>query len=181
MPRWNGRYFADDIFKCIFLNENVWIPIKIPLKFVPEVPINTIPALVQIMAWRRSGDKPLYGPMMISLPTHICVTRPQWVNYWYETHSEISSGVSTATDPLLELLVKVQEHDILRVQVVLVRGYLECSNRLNCWYETHNKLSSGVSTVTGPLVQLLAGVQEHDVLRIQAVFVRRDLECSIPN
>ena len=26
---------ADDIFKCIFLNENVWISIKISLKFVP--------------------------------------------------------------------------------------------------------------------------------------------------
>ena len=37
------------------------------------------PALVQIMAWRRPGDKPLSGPMMVSLLTHICVTRPQWV------------------------------------------------------------------------------------------------------
>ena len=54
----NGRHFADDIFKCIFLNENVWIPIKISLKFVPKVPINNIPALVQILAWCRSGDKP---------------------------------------------------------------------------------------------------------------------------
>ena len=32
------------------------------------------------MAWRRAGDKPLSEPMMFSLPTHICVTRPQWVN-----------------------------------------------------------------------------------------------------
>ena len=31
------------------------------------------------MAWHRSGDKPLSEPMMVSLPTHICVTRPQWV------------------------------------------------------------------------------------------------------
>ena len=78
-PRQNGRHFADDIFKCIFLNENVWIPIKISLKFVPECPNNNIPALVQIMAWRRPGDKPLSEPMMVSLTTHICVTRPQWV------------------------------------------------------------------------------------------------------
>ena len=42
----NGRHFADDIFKCIFLNENVWISIKILLKFVPEGPINNIPAFV---------------------------------------------------------------------------------------------------------------------------------------
>ena len=79
-PRQNGRHFADDIFKCIFLNENVWIWIKISLMFVHKGPINKIPALVQIMAWRRPGDKPLSEPMLISLPTHICVTRPQWVN-----------------------------------------------------------------------------------------------------
>ena len=30
----NGRHFPDDIFKCISLNENVWISIKISLKFV---------------------------------------------------------------------------------------------------------------------------------------------------
>ena len=73
-------HFADDIFKGIFLNENIWIPIKIWLKFVPKGPMNNIPALVQIMAWCRSGDKPLSEPMIVSLLTHICVNRPQWVN-----------------------------------------------------------------------------------------------------
>ena len=70
----------DDIFKCIFLNETVWISLKMLLHFIPKGPINIIPALVQTMAWRRPGDKPLFEPMMISLLTHICVTRPQWVN-----------------------------------------------------------------------------------------------------
>ena len=79
-PRQDGRHFPDDIFKCILLNENVSIAIKMSLKFVPEGPINNIPALVQIMAWRRPGDKPLSEPMMVSLPMHICVTRPQYVN-----------------------------------------------------------------------------------------------------
>ena len=49
------------------------------LKFVPKGRINNIPALVQIMAWRRPGNKPLSEPMMVSLLTHICVTMPQWV------------------------------------------------------------------------------------------------------
>ena len=75
-PRQDGRHFPDDIFLCIFLNENEWLSIKILLKFVPKVPINNIPALVQIMAWRRPGDKPLSEPMMVVLPTHICGTRP---------------------------------------------------------------------------------------------------------
>ena len=79
-PRQNGRHFADDIFNSIFLNDNARISLKIPLKFVPKVRINNIPALVQIMAWRRPGDKPLSEPMMVSLLTYICVTRPQWVN-----------------------------------------------------------------------------------------------------
>ena len=88
-PRQNRRHFADDIFKCIFLNENVWILIKNSLKFVPKGPINNIPALVQIMAWHRRGDKPLYEQMMVRLPTHICVTRPQWVKEWYEMWKHI--------------------------------------------------------------------------------------------
>ena len=80
-PRQNCRHFADDTFKRIFLNENVRISIKISLKFVPKGPINNIPALVQLMAWRRPGDKPLTEPMVVRLLTHICVTRPQWVNF----------------------------------------------------------------------------------------------------
>ena len=80
-PRQNGRHFTDDTFKCIFLNENVWISLKISLKFVPKGPINNIPSLVQIMAWRRPGDKPLSEPMLVSLLTHKCVTRPQWAKF----------------------------------------------------------------------------------------------------
>ena len=78
-PRKNGSHFPDGSFKCIYLNENVWISITISLKFVPNGPIDNIEALVQIMAWRRPGDKPLSEPMMVRLSTHICVTWPQWV------------------------------------------------------------------------------------------------------
>ena len=81
MTKW--RYFVDDIFKSIFLNEDAQISLKISLKFIPKVRINNIPALVQIMAWRWPGNKPLSEPMMVSLLTHICVTRPQWVHsHW---------------------------------------------------------------------------------------------------
>ena len=64
-PRQNGRHFADDTFNSIFVNENVRISIEFSLKFVPKRSINNIPALVQIMAWRRWGDKPLSEPMMV--------------------------------------------------------------------------------------------------------------------
>ena len=73
-PTQYGHYFPGDIFKCISLNENA------------EISIN-IPVLVQVMAWRlvigadnglvRPGDRPLSVPMMVRLPTQICVTRPR--------------------------------------------------------------------------------------------------------
>ena len=72
--RQNGCHFPDDIFKCIFLNENVWISIKISLKFVPKGPINNILALVQIMAWHRPGDKPLSENYLMAkfIDTYMC-------------------------------------------------------------------------------------------------------------
>ena len=55
-PGQDGRHFG---------NENILISITISLKFVLNGPINNMPALVYIMAWRRPGDKPLHEPMMV--------------------------------------------------------------------------------------------------------------------
>ena len=63
-PRQNGRHFADDIFWCFFVNEKFCILIKISPKFVPNGQIDYNPALVQIMAWSRIGDKPLSEPVL---------------------------------------------------------------------------------------------------------------------
>ena len=84
-PRQNGGHFADDTFNRIFVNEIVRIAIELSLKFVPKGLINNIPALVQIMAWRRPGDKPLSEPVIVSLLTHKCVTPPQRVNQISDT------------------------------------------------------------------------------------------------
>ena len=54
---------SDDIFKSIF-NESVWISITISLKFVPQGPIDYKSALVQVMAWPRTGEKPLPESML---------------------------------------------------------------------------------------------------------------------
>ena len=76
----DGLCWALHYFLVVSHKENVRISIKISLQFVPRGPINNNPKLIRIMAWRRSGDKPLSEPMMVSLLTHLCVTRPQWVN-----------------------------------------------------------------------------------------------------
>ena len=51
--RQNGCHFADDVFKCIFLNEDIWISLKISLKFVPKARINQIPTLVSLGDWKN--------------------------------------------------------------------------------------------------------------------------------
>ena len=55
---------ADDMFKCIFLNENICISNKISLKYVLWVFIDNRSVLVQKMAWCQPGDKPLSEPML---------------------------------------------------------------------------------------------------------------------
>ena len=112
-PRQNGRHFANDIFKCIFLNKIVSIAIEISLKFVPKGPINNIPALVQIMAWRRSGDKPLSEPMMVSLLTHICVARPQWVKSCLQ---HIAKGLQLP-QPQMISIPSIQYHNQLLCKI----------------------------------------------------------------
>ena len=77
----NGRYFADNIFKLILLSENCVISIEISLKFIPKAPINNNRPLVQILAWRRTGAKPLSKPMLT-----INTSTASWINHccWSE-------------------------------------------------------------------------------------------------
>ena len=70
-------------------------------KFVAKGPINNIPTLVPIMAWLRPGDKPLFKPMMVRLPTHTCVIRPQWVKY--APCNYISAVLTTTSESILGL------------------------------------------------------------------------------
>ena len=71
---------ADDNLKCIFLNENDTIPIRISLKFAPRSPIDNMPALVQAMAWRQTGGKPLPEPVLTQFTDAYMRTRGRWVN-----------------------------------------------------------------------------------------------------
>ena len=68
------------IIKHIFLNENVGTLIEISLKFVPKDPINNISALVQIMAWRQIGYKPLSEPKPTWFTDAYMLHRGRWLN-----------------------------------------------------------------------------------------------------
>ena len=67
MPKQNGRHFADGISQRIYFNENFWVLFKTSLKFVPKDPIDNLSALVQVMAWRLEGNKPLPELMLTKM------------------------------------------------------------------------------------------------------------------
>ena len=140
-PKQNRRHFADDILKCIFFNENAWISLKISLKFVPMVRINNIPALVQIMAWRRSGDKPLSEPMMVSLLTHICVTRPQWVKQ--------ATGCRPICFCTIAVLAMLSSWEARRSRSDELT--LAVSAMLSCWEARHSRSDELTLAVTAML------------------------------
>ena len=76
--------FADNSSKYIFLNENVWIPIKISLKFVPNGLINNIQALVQIVAWYCS----LFTQSFIQMQIKENIKAPRHWPLWGEFTGE---------------------------------------------------------------------------------------------
>ena len=64
LPGQNGPQFAEDILKCIFMNEKPYISTKISLEFVPKGPNDKKSTLVQVMTCHRTGDKPLPEPTL---------------------------------------------------------------------------------------------------------------------
>ena len=102
-PRRNGRHFADDILKCIFLDENVCILIKISFKFLSNGPINTTVALVQIMVWCRLDYQRIHSFLsLIELSlfdiTALCGTfscADEHRLLWHTLSSNIYNGSST--------------------------------------------------------------------------------------
>ena len=99
----------DNIFKWIFLNENIWIWIEISLKFVPKGPINNILALDKIM--------PLFEPMMASLLTHMCVTGTQRVN---NVHSSVWWIAGIPDDTFLVVKHPLKDLMIFQIRICYI-------------------------------------------------------------
>ena len=91
-PGQNSRYFTDDIFRCIFVNEKFCI-YNISFMFVPKGPIDNNSVLVYIMAWRRVGASDYLNHCLPDSVTHIYATLggDQLIsnegNYWVEISS----------------------------------------------------------------------------------------------
>ena len=83
LGRWqNGRQFA--IFNGIVSNETFWISIKNSLNYVPYGLIVNMAVLVMIMAWHRTGDKPLSEAILVCcVDAHMLhADRTQWVKHF---------------------------------------------------------------------------------------------------
>ena len=60
-PIQNGYNFANDFLKCIFVDENVWIPIRISLKFASKEPISYIPTFSSDNGLVPNGPQAIIG------------------------------------------------------------------------------------------------------------------------
>ena len=76
LPGQYGRRFADDLFRGNFVNERFCNLILISLKFIPMGTIDNKAALVQVMAWRWIGNKPLPEPMLTQFTDVLINRRP---------------------------------------------------------------------------------------------------------
>ena len=63
-PKQNGWQYADNICKCIFFNEKVWILSKILLTSLLKGSIENKATLVLVMVWPWTGTEPLPDPML---------------------------------------------------------------------------------------------------------------------
>ena len=128
--------FSRRLFKCIFLNNNVWISINISLKFVPNGLINNIPLLVQIKAGRRSGDKPSSEPMVVRLLTHICVSRLRWVK---SSVAKETGSYDTVFDMIMPFVVlnndiKEQLWCLCKIYSLCIYRYIPRLGRWHLYY-----------------------------------------------
>ena len=93
------------IFKCVFINSKFCILIRISLKFAPKGLIDNKPALVQLRAWRRPGNKPLPQPMLPDSMTHMCGTRRRWAKCCVQENVNRSPLGSITIVPRLSTII----------------------------------------------------------------------------
>ena len=112
-PSQNSHHFTNDIF----LNENVWISLKISLKFLPKVQIINIPALVQIMAWHQAVYCRKYASLSLNELKAISL-HSQIITYWCNVYvaNRHHKNFSCFTRPKMHFqqLFKKCKHDYIK-------------------------------------------------------------------
>ena len=100
-------------------------------------PIHNIPAFAQIMAWCRPG-KPLSEPMMVSLPTHICVILPQSVklNQRLKTNSKIDDKGGETYDIFTDVV-----NNMLDLFLLKFKDHTKSKNSLNLLFQCISQMS----------------------------------------
>ena len=128
-------------FQTHFVEWNYYILVKISLKYAPQGPIDIIPSLVQIMAWRRASDKPLSKPMKFSLMTHIyiCVTRPQWVNTLRPTQNGCHSTHSSFKSIFFKENVRISIKFSLKLVPKGLINNIPALDQIMAWHRPGNK------------------------------------------
>ena len=135
----------------------------------------TIPALVQIMTWRRTGDKPLSEPMLIILLTHICVTRPRVVSYPFPDSNIYSSlGYSTFYSQIIRF------HRLCNNKSdFLFRAKLIYQKLINSGYKFNLLRKTFMGFINKYPAESKYGVQRHDNLFLQMLYFDNYVVCNI--
>ena len=79
-PEQNGRHFADDICKCIFLDEIYWFRLKFHWRLFPRVHLPIFPYWFRQWLGADHATSQYLNQCWSNSLTHICGTRGIWVN-----------------------------------------------------------------------------------------------------
>ena len=119
--RQKSRHFVDDIFKCISWRKCINFESNLT-EYFPKGIFDNIPELMQKMAWRLPGDRPLTEPMTVILLMHVCVTWPQWVNDSMGNHLKYNKN-SFAIQSYLESMIFPQYLSNFRLKNVNINRF----------------------------------------------------------
>ena len=106
-----GGKMANDIFNYISFNENVWISIKMSLKFIPKGQVDNKSVLFQVMAWCHHATSHYLNQCWPSSLTHICDSPGRWVKVRAQDRSPIMA--TRVTWPITSVLFTTMEAEDL--------------------------------------------------------------------
>ena len=105
------RHFVDDIFKCIFFNENITLSMKMSPRVVSQGPLDNTSSLVEVMARHRTGDKPLPKSMMTQITDA------------YRPHTAAMCGIKVLCTQHIHAIVRQKARNVLLNRMFVIHTY----------------------------------------------------------